>query len=165
MLEVVLVGTGNPLYFGITIPIYCKKLKAKTSNNSLPSPLSIEEIIQQKNIPLYSIQDIGNNIYAFREIFFQIQFVSSQYTPIMHGTLKFDPSKGEVLVIVRLYWCVLFFDIFMIWNIFQMYERDLQESLFFCCMLFLINIAIYLSQVKNFRCVGESALQAWSQIK
>ncbi len=117
--ELIVSGTWQPFYFTWGIPIYWKSVRL-----SAPPELSIDilnnQFSQDEYIP-FLFKRINRHEIAFREVFFSLQRIN--YTPIMHGLIRYDDKIKELKIIGLVNWFSPLFIMFLIsisisWSIF-----------------------------------------------
>ncbi len=101
------------------------------------------------------VRKIGEATFAIRE---KIWFVGFSYVPIMHGCMKYDPSKKELVISGFANWYILVFSAFFFFLIFAfMYESKELLFLILLAGVLLMDVHAYLTQRRRFKEVLESA--------
>jgi hypothetical protein len=148
-----------PVYFISGIPVYRHTLKVGAEAGRVPSAEQIEAAIPDSGwgAPIH-VRPIAENRFAFRESMLHFNI---GYTPVMHGSLRYDEQAGEI--VVRGY-ANLSAALFAVFFVLAPLTLPL-EAVDFVFPLFLVGVFlwIYWIQAKRFRQVGEAAQRMWSE--
>ena len=97
ILELIVSGTWQKFYFTSGIPIFKQSIRL-----SSPAELSVDSLNEQFQggwcDPL-RFREISRHNIAFREALFHFSFFKMNYTPVMHGLIRYDERSKELHVI------------------------------------------------------------------
>jgi hypothetical protein len=151
IVQAVISGRWNPIYFRVGIPVYSKTLLFEKAAPESLGEDALNDAFRRSLTPSLVFKEIGVGEFAFREKLFQ--FVLLTYTPIMHGRLQISSISREVRVIGLLNWWILAF----VSTFFIFFGNDLS----FLPFMLLVLGAIYLFQKVKYDKVCKFVL-AWN---
>lgn len=143
IIEMIVSGSWQALYFKIGVPIYKKSLLLTN-----PPKLSSEELSERFKAGIFNpilFKQLSPHELIFRESFFSFRLMN--YTPVMHGSIQY--KDGELKITGMANWFALAFLLsFIITG--SDFGHDLEYSLLF--MVFPIGIfaLLYFIQMKRF---------------
>ncbi len=164
LLEIVASALWLRLYFVFGLPIYKRTLKITVEKVRLPSSQELEdELPELAWRPPLLIREIEEMNFAFREKLF---FFGFSYVPVMHGVMRYDQDKKELIISGFANWYALLFSIFFIsLAVAFMYESKQLMFLILPIGLLLIEGNGYLTQRRRFNQVVESAQSIFNKDK
>ena len=109
LVEPILSGTWNKMYFTSGLPIFVKRISVGLRQTNIPLASRFEEQFQSGWQGSLVFREIEPSTYGFREKFFQFQF--GRITPLMHGYLFFDNINNQVVVKGFANWTILWFSL------------------------------------------------------
>jgi hypothetical protein len=142
-------------YFEYGIPVFRTSVKAPTSSTLTPEPGRLEYECQKRFKAPFSFRKLGPASYGFREKHTSALSLRLHYTPIMHGSLRFEPSSATLVVTGYLNWFAVVFTLFMTYTVLN------DGAAFFLAALAAGVSFIYLVQRHYYRQVAEAAAAAW----
>jgi hypothetical protein len=140
-------------YFEHGIPVFRKSVQAPTSSALAPEPGRLEYECQKRFKAPFLFRKLGPTSYGFREK--STSSLRLHYTPVMHGSLRFEPSSASLVVTGYLNWFILVFSIFITYTVVKM------GTAFFLAALAAFVSLIYLVQRHYYGQVAEAAAGAW----
>jgi hypothetical protein len=99
VVELILSVTWNRFYFSVGLPIFIRRMPVVARRIA---PLDID--IMKTELPVLLFKEMGTNLYAFRERFFQLYMGRSGLTGAMHGIVVLDQTGRQVVVKVFFPW-------------------------------------------------------------
>ena len=145
IIEYLLSGTWQPLYFRVGIPVFKKSILIKNKIN-----LHLDELNEEFNGKYASpivFREIKDNVVAFREALFTFRLLS--YTPVMHGLIRSTRTKIEVVGYAN--WYALSFWLLTAYFSFQIFDFEIIFMLFVTVMLG----SIYYVQYRRYKRIFE----------
>lgn len=157
IIEIILSAGWSPIYFTTGIPIYRRLMAARPGATEILSPEQIQSALPPggKRSPML-VRGVGKSRLAFRERIFHF---GVGYSPVMRGSIKYDPKTGKAEVCGYLNWYILTFASSLLLFI-LISPFDPANIIIPLCMLVVLTY-IYWIQKKRFREVGDAVLKLW----
>jgi hypothetical protein len=141
-----------PIYFRVGIPVYRREISVEAEGRTPEIAEVIEAQLPASAWPRFAMCKLDSDEYAFRERLFA---GAVTYTPIMHGTLTFDPAARLVKVTGRLNWFPIALSVYVAAS----YRED---GGFFIILTLAIIAIIYFIQVTRFSQVVATAARLFA---
>lgn len=163
--ELLLSATWHSTYFRYGIPIYRQTLKANGYPGQPPSAQAVEKAVPTGIWTGIAVHQLDKDILAFREKLIEWRFFRMNYTPLMHGAMKFDKESGSLKVVGFLNGFPVFFVLMFIGFLVTMIVTTHRFSgVILIFPLFMVGLFtfIYSIQSSRFNTVAKTAVQLWS---
>ena len=163
LIESVLSGTWNKIYFITGLPIFIMRIPVRLRHSNIPSPSQFETRFHSSLVSSLVFHELELNTYGFREKFIEFRFIG--YSPLMRGVLFFDFKNNEVVIKGFVNWSILYFS--LIWlggiSVAAVQNRAPLIALMFTLFFALVIGLLYWIQHYRFSNVATFAAQAWSR--
>lgn len=159
IVEVVLSGTFAKPYFTIGLPLFKCEIGCGVQSTPPPSPEQITEALPKTAFHAFVFSQLEPSCFAFRERVWDMSLFRLTYPPVMHGTIVFDRTAGQVRVVALANWFPFAFVALFATNIPA--SEALPFGLFLAGLLLFL-LFIYAIQVMRFREVATAAAQCWA---
>ena len=138
IIEIILSGTWNKMYFSYGIPILSKEIEfSNTDKTSTEILYFINHMDTVKGFSKYTGRIFDENTFAFRKKMFTVSIIHKDYKNI-HGTIIIDPETRTLKIqcFARYTFIAFLIDYFI-------YFMDHSESVFISAIINLIIIFIF----------------------
>ena len=166
LVDIVLSGTWNRMYFTSGIPIFIMRIPVSSRHINIPLSSRFEKQFNSKWTSALVFREIDLNTYGFREKFFDFRFIF-HYSAVMHGMLFFDSTNNQVVVKGFANWFELCFAFVWIGSIGMNSVINFPEftliALAFIIIFFLGFGLLYSIQHHRFSNVAKFAAEEWTR--
>ena len=156
--DLVLSGLWVKVYFTRGLPIFRRSFDADPPHRQPPPINELQPALKSNVIHSLAMHALSQYEYAFRPTLIQLRVFD--YTPTMHGLLRFDLNQRKVVVIGHANWLLILLTAMSVFIFIS--SSELWVWAFFGGGYTLIVGSLYLMDWRRYMRIGELAARRWT---